>query len=184
MCIMFEKKVPAHPAATVILMKDTSSGFEILLLKRNAHLDFHGGHWVFPGGRIDPKDYERASPQNDILAAARIAAVRETYEEAGLEISDKDLVLISRWTTPPGYSKRFKTWFFLCPAPLGTVTIDNQEMINSKWFSPQLALDANNQGTIHLPGPTYYTIQSLVPFSNTDDALQHFAEHPPIQVDW
>jgi 8-oxo-dGTP pyrophosphatase MutT (NUDIX family) len=180
---MFEN-VPAHPAATVILMKDTSSGFEVLLLKRNSRLDFHGGHWVFPGGRIDKSDHEQASPQNDIIAAARVAAVRETFEESGLIIYEKDLVLMSRWTTPPGFPKRFKTWFFLCQAPSGAVTIDNQEMTQSKWLSPQLALDFNTQGKIHLPEPTFYTIQSLVPFSKSEDALQYFASHPPIQVDW
>jgi len=181
---MFTKNIQAHPAATVILIRDISSGIEILLLKRSSRLDFHGGHWVFPGGRIDPLDYQKAKPKDDIIAAARVAAVRETYEEAGLQIHEEELILMSRWTTPPGYPKRFKTWFFLCPAPSGNVTIDNQEMTNSKWFSPQFALDANNQGSIHLPGPTFYTIQSLLPFSNSADALQYFASQPPIQVDW
>jgi 8-oxo-dGTP pyrophosphatase MutT (NUDIX family) len=181
---MFGMNVKAHPAATVILMRDIFSGFEILLLKRSSRLDFHGGHWVFPGGRIDPSDYEKANPQNDTIAAARVAAVRETYEEAGLNIYEKELVLMSRWTTPPGFPKRFKTWFFLCRAPSGKVTIDNQEMTNSKWLTPQTALDANNQHEIHLPGPTFFTIQSLVPFSNSEDVLQYFASHPPTQVDF
>ena len=180
---MFDN-VPAHTAATVILMKDFFPGIEILLLKRNARLDFHGGHWVFPGGRIDPSDYEKAMPKNDIIAAARVAAVRETFEESGLRIHENDLVLMSRWTTPPGYPKRFKTWFFLCHAPSGTVKIDNQEMTNAKWFSPQLALESNNQGRIHLPGPTFYSIQSLIPFSNSEDAIHHFLSVPPIQVDF
>jgi 8-oxo-dGTP pyrophosphatase MutT (NUDIX family) len=181
---MFGINVKAHPAATVILMRDKDLGFEILLLKRNSRLDFHGGHWVFPGGRIDPSDYEKAIPQNDIIAAARVAAVRETYEEAGLIINEKYLVLMSRWTTPPGFPKRFKAWFFLCPAPSGTVTIDNQEMTNSQWLTPQDALDANTQRKIHLPGPTYYSIQSLIPFSSSEDALKHFASHPPTEVDF
>jgi 8-oxo-dGTP pyrophosphatase MutT (NUDIX family) len=180
---MFDN-VPAAPAATVILMKDSYLGIEILLLKRSSRLDFHGGHWVFPGGRIDPSDHERANPKNDIIAAARVAAVRETFEESGLRIHEKDLVLMSRWTTPPGFPKRFKTWFFLCKAPSGTVTIDNQEMTRAQWFAPQIALESNNQGKIHLPEPTFYTIQSLVPFSNSEDALQHFESHPPIQVEF
>ena len=181
---MFENKIPAHPAATVILMKDTSLGFEILLLKRSSRLDFHGGHWVFPGGRIDPKDHDQAEPKDDIIAAARVAAVREIFEESGLKIFQRDLVLMSRWTTPPGYPKRFKTWFFLCRAPLETVTIDNQEITKYKWLAPQAALDANNQNEIHLPGPTFYTIQSLIPFSNSEEALNHFTSQSPIQVDW
>jgi len=175
---------PAHPAATVILMRDTKDFFEILLLKRSSRLDFHGGHWVFPGGRIDPSDYEQAAHENDIIAAARVAAVRETFEEAGLKINIEDLVLMSRWTTPPGFPKRFRTWFFLCPAPSGTVTIDNQEIKQFDWFSPNHALNANKQGTIHLPGPTFYTIQSLTPFYSSNEALRYFEKNPPITVDW
>ncbi|HAO56310.1 MAG TPA: NUDIX hydrolase, partial [Gammaproteobacteria bacterium] len=47
---------PATPAATVVLLRDTDSGPEVLMLKKNARIDF-GGMWVFPGGRIDEEDY-------------------------------------------------------------------------------------------------------------------------------
>ena len=43
------------PAATVVLVRETEedSGLQVLLLQHNSRLVFHGGHWVFPGGRID-----------------------------------------------------------------------------------------------------------------------------------
>ena len=48
------------PAATVVVARDSATqGFiEILLLRRNSKLVFHGGHWVFPGGRVDQADFE------------------------------------------------------------------------------------------------------------------------------
>lgn len=47
------------PAATVVLVREAESttGIEVLLLLRNSSLAFHGGHWVFPGGRIDAEDF-------------------------------------------------------------------------------------------------------------------------------
>ena len=66
------------PAATVVPLRDGPEGLEALLLLRNARLDFVGGAWVFPGGRIDTAD--RIAARND-TDAARIAACREALEE-------------------------------------------------------------------------------------------------------
>ena len=43
------------PAATVVVIRETQNktDLEVLLLRRNSKLIFHGGHWVFPGGRVD-----------------------------------------------------------------------------------------------------------------------------------
>ncbi|MCY4265622.1 MAG: NUDIX domain-containing protein, partial [Gammaproteobacteria bacterium] len=67
------------PAATVVLVRNNtkSVGIEVLLLKRNSKLVFHGGHWVFPGGRLDDADFA-AADQGLEYPAARLAAVRET----------------------------------------------------------------------------------------------------------
>ena len=42
-------------AATVILLRDTDTGLETLMLRRNSKIAF-GGMWVFPGGRVDDED--------------------------------------------------------------------------------------------------------------------------------
>ncbi len=59
---------------------------------------FAGGAVVFPGGRVDPGDYQLAAryPHLDPLdAAARIAAVRETIEEAGIAVGmDADVEIM------------------------------------------------------------------------------------------
>lgn len=81
---------PLIPAATVIPMRDRPGGPpELLLLRRSAGMNFAARAWTFPGGRIDPEDGALAPVGNEIDpddAAARVAAIRETIEEAGLAI--------------------------------------------------------------------------------------------------
>ena len=79
-----EEASPAIPAATVILLRDTNSGIQTLMLHRTSKVHF-GGMWVFPGGRIDPEDY--GDHPGDVDRAALQAAARETMEEANLSIA-------------------------------------------------------------------------------------------------
>ncbi|GGE05284.1 NUDIX hydrolase [Polymorphobacter glacialis] len=81
------------PAATVLLLRDSASGPEVLMVKRGENLAFAGGAMVFPGGRVDPADIVTArSPDlalnfdslDDIDAAARVACAREALEETGV----------------------------------------------------------------------------------------------------
>ena len=78
------------PAATVVIFRRNSAGgpAQLLLVERNASLAFAGGATVFPGGKVDPADRELAEKLggDPDLAAARIAAVRETLEETGLVV--------------------------------------------------------------------------------------------------
>src|SRR5204863_1476638 len=92
--------VDAAPAATVVLLRDGSGGLEVLLARRSSKLAFHGGAWVFPGGRIDPGDYGDAP--GDLPRAARRAAVRKAKEEAGVDVDADEMVHLSNWTTPEG----------------------------------------------------------------------------------
>lgn len=79
----------AIPAATVIVMRETAEGPpELLMVERARAMSFAGGALVFPGGRVDPGDHLLAATRDgdpeDL--AARIAAVRETLEEAGVAV--------------------------------------------------------------------------------------------------
>ncbi|MDR6789334.1 8-oxo-dGTP pyrophosphatase MutT (NUDIX family) [Sphingomonas sp. BE138] len=80
----------AIPAATLIVMRDRSGADpEILMVERAGAMAFAPGAMVFPGGRVDPADVSLAqmlSPADLDDGAARIAAIRETIEEAGLPI--------------------------------------------------------------------------------------------------
>ena len=47
---------PIQPAATVLLLRDTPAGFEVLMTRRSATARFVPGAYVFPGGAIDAAD--------------------------------------------------------------------------------------------------------------------------------
>jgi 8-oxo-dGTP pyrophosphatase MutT (NUDIX family) len=166
----------AHPAATVVLVRDGAEGCEVLLVRRNAQLAFHGGAWVFPGGRVDPADYVDAA--EDALTAARRAAVREAREEAGLVLQPEQLVLVSRWVTPVVLPKRFDTWFFAAPGSDAPVEVDGGEIHDHLWMTPAAALAAQRAGEIELPPPTFVTIQSIAVHARAGDALAEFARGP------
>ncbi len=170
-------RVPAHPSSTVVLMRDAEAGIEILYLRRNSRLDFHGGAWVFPGGRIDPGD--EASGAADPLHASRAAAAREAREEAGLAVEPASLVPFARWTTPVGVPKRFETWFFLARGDDQPVEVDGGEIHEHRWLTPAAALAARDAGEIELPPPTFVTTTLLSGFARADDALDAVAPEPP-----
>jgi len=148
------------------------------MLRRNSKLAFHGGAWVFPGGRIDPEDYAASEPSDDD-AAARRAAVRESYEEAGLTIQTDDLVYLSHWTTPIVQPKRFATWFFIAAAGHEAVQIDGNEIHAYRWMRPHDALAAQRAGEIELPPPTFLTLFKLKDYATADAALQAIAAMGP-----
>jgi 8-oxo-dGTP pyrophosphatase MutT (NUDIX family) len=153
---------PAIPAATVVVARDGEHGLETLLIRRNTALEFAGGMWVFPGGRIDPDDYAVDAP-GDEARAARRAAVREAVEEAGLVLHESSLVAFSHWTAPRAAPKRFATWFFLAPCPPGTpvVTIDGGEIHDHAWMRPVDAIARRDAGDIELAPPTWVTLHRL-----------------------
>ncbi|HYD11326.1 MAG TPA: NUDIX hydrolase [Allosphingosinicella sp.] len=73
------------PAATLVLMRPVAGGPpELLMTERTGQMAFAAGALVFPGGRIDADDHVTAGDSALPLAAARIAAIRETIEETGL----------------------------------------------------------------------------------------------------
>lgn len=82
----------AIPAATVIIFRNgqENGAPEFLMVVRSRTMSFAGGAAVFPGGRVDPADFELAEtlpgdlPVDEL--AHRVAAVRETLEETGLAI--------------------------------------------------------------------------------------------------
>ncbi|MCP3991935.1 MAG: NUDIX hydrolase [Actinomycetia bacterium] len=164
--------VPIKPAATVIPLRDGGRGLEVLVLRRDTNLAFHGGSWVFPGGRVDLHELDGAP---DDLAAARRAAVREAKEEAGLEIDHGGLVPLSHWTTPLGRNRRFATWFFAVAAPEGEVVIDDGEIRAFEWHTIDDAIGGCEAGEIMLAGPTYVSLLRIRPLTTVVDALDWVA---------
>jgi 8-oxo-dGTP pyrophosphatase MutT (NUDIX family) len=99
---MSQTDPPATPrsAATVIVIRAAEAAPEVLLLRRHARSGFAADAWVFPGGTVDAADREldprrwrgidpaalapRFADPADLVLGYHVAAVRETFEEAGL----------------------------------------------------------------------------------------------------
>lgn len=163
------------PAATVVLLRDGDAGIEVLMLKKNSKITF-GGMWVFPGGKIDPQDYQ-VPADNDL--AARQAAARETHEETGLSVAADAFVHFAHWTPPPGPQKRFATWFFAAHVQdIGEVVIDDGEIKAHQWISPADAFARHAQGEIDLVPPTWVTLYHLNRHSPSARVLEKFRETP------
>jgi 8-oxo-dGTP pyrophosphatase MutT (NUDIX family) len=165
---------PAIPAATVVLVRDGERGLETLMLKRDSRLAFAGGAWVFPGGRIDDEDFPggvRSDDPDVMLEAARTAAVREALEEAGLAVDRDALVWFAHWTPAHASPRRFSTWFFLAPAPEGTVVIDDGEIREHEWIHPAEAVARRDAGEVELVPPTYVTLHELAAFDSVAAAV-------------
>jgi 8-oxo-dGTP pyrophosphatase MutT (NUDIX family) len=171
---MESRELEPRPAATVVLMRGSPGGLQVLLLRRNSQLAFFGGAWVFPGGRIDDSD----GPATDPVARARVAAARELREEAGLAIDPHELIHFAQWITPPGQPRRFDTWYFAACAPVGVVQVDAGEVQDHRWMTPAEALQARALGQIELPPPTFVTLSQLVAHADPPDACRRLAAKP------
>ncbi|MFV0375378.1 NUDIX hydrolase [Microbacterium sp.] len=142
-------------AATVVLLRDASAGLEVLMLERPRTGSFASA-WVFPGGKV-----EDADRRDDADATHRAAAVRETAEETGLRVAERDLVPLSRWTPPVEAPIRIRTWFFVAPAPAGPVSANPHEAVAVRWLRPADALHEHAQGGFALYPPTWVTLYGL-----------------------
>jgi 8-oxo-dGTP pyrophosphatase MutT (NUDIX family) len=159
------------PSATAVLLRDSAAGPEVLLLLRNSKLKFAPGAWVFPGGRIDPEDYGLGS-RLDIQPAARRAASREAFEEAGVRIDAEELLLIDHFVTPAVQPRRFATWFFIADANhCRQVTIDDGEIVDYRWLTMDQALQDHHDGKLPLVRPTRVTLQNLRAATSVEDVL-------------
>jgi 8-oxo-dGTP pyrophosphatase MutT (NUDIX family) len=172
-------KAPApKDAATLILIRTVRGARQVLMGQRAKGHVFMPDKWVFPGGRVDPSD-ARAPAQKELRPeveaklklertrraprAFALAAIRETFEEAGLFVgragwpggkppagwapfaehdvgpSLEALDFICRAVTPPYRPRRFDARFFLADAE--KVLLDDravaggEELLHTRWFS-------------------------------------------------
>ena len=109
-------ETPAEPrdAATVVLMRGGTSSPEVYLLQRQTSMEFAAGMCVFPGGGVDPRDFDHAvawagpSPATwaqrlgvgeEQARALVCAAVRETFEESGVLLAGESATSVVADTT-------------------------------------------------------------------------------------
>lgn len=168
-------------AATVVLLRDSSAGPEVLMLKRNKALMFAGGVWVFPGGSLDPEDWDNAGGEEE--KAARVGAAREAMEESGLQVDPDLMVQISHWTTPEAEPKRFYTWFFLASSSDDSpVSIDGSEIHDHQWVNVAEAVRRHEAGDFGLFPPTIMTLRALLGYLSVEDAMIGVAARDPYRV--
>jgi 8-oxo-dGTP pyrophosphatase MutT (NUDIX family) len=89
---------PPRLAATIVVIRDGTSGLEVLLSRRAERGDHNSGAWVFPGGIVERRDalaQSACAGLDDAEASRRlglasggldyyVAAIRECFEESGL----------------------------------------------------------------------------------------------------
>jgi 8-oxo-dGTP pyrophosphatase MutT (NUDIX family) len=168
-------------AATLIIVDMASGEPRVLLGRRRPDLVFMPGRYVFPGGRVDPADRQVAvehdlAPGNleNLMVAMKgstspararalaLAAVRETFEEAGILIGMPlgsavppkseawqrffalgfrpvltPLTFFARAVTPPGRPRRYDTRFFCVAAEaiVHRVATSDGELSDLEWHT-------------------------------------------------
>ena len=123
-------KLPRH-AASLVLVRETAKGLEVLMGRRPRKSRFAPDVFVFPGGGVEPGDYLAATARTLDPACAKAtgasprlaqalaaAALRETEEETGIVMPADHgaLTLIARAITPVRSPIRFHARFFLADA--------------------------------------------------------------------
>ena len=176
----------ARAAATLLVVRDGSQGIEVVMGKRPPGGPF-GDVWVFPGGAVDTEDFE-VSPDPD--TAWRLAALRETWEEVGLALTDPEgmeiptgpgsvhirmrtsgirfatarLVYLSNWVTPRMISKRFDTRFFLTAADGELRSSD--ELAGVDWIPAHRAVSDHDLGGFPMIFPTLSHLRYISGFES------------------
>jgi 8-oxo-dGTP pyrophosphatase MutT (NUDIX family) len=195
------KVLRPRDAATLIIVDTAGGETRVLLGRRRADLAFMPGRYVFPGGRVDPADrhipvehdLQPGNLKNLMVAmkgnrspgrarALALAAVRETFEEAGLLIgmplltgsSPKapvwrkffslgfrpalaQLTFFARAITPPGRPRRFDTRFFCVAAQAiaHRTAAGDGELSDLEWHSIEQAR------ALELPNITRVVLEDL-----------------------
>jgi len=163
-------------SATAVLLREAPEGFEVLMLQKNATLNY-GGSWVFPGGVTEEVDHDFALHSlgsGDRESAALATVIRETTEETGLKVEAKELRAFSNWLTPKLKIKRYNTLFFvavlsprLAQQP---IQIDDSEIVAYQWIRPSEALEQQARQEMALNGPSYVTLSQLSASSSASHA--------------
>lgn len=104
---------PKDSALSIVLRRRGDGGFDVLLGRRARHSRFMPGNLAFPGGKLEPED------EPDRAGAFERCASRELREETGIDIPPAAWRAAGERTTPPLFSVRFRTLFFVAELPVG-----------------------------------------------------------------
>lgn len=188
--------VRPRDAATLIVLRRDGPKPRLLMGRRHEGHAFMPGKWVFPGGRVDKTDFRapyvgelqpetlrRLMPgaSESRARALALAAIRETFEEAGLLLGSaaparpaagpwrdflaqgvlpdlSRLHMVARAITPPQLPKRFDARFLMAPAE-ALVSLERQpdcgELDEIAWVDMDEAL------ALELPTVTRFVIKEI-----------------------
>lgn len=182
-------------AASVIAVRDSGAGPEVLVVERSSASRFLPAYVVFPGGAVDDDDARLAAAWfGSAKESARAGAVRELAEEAGLVLTadglmpaegDAPLSLaltsppaltqlheVAHWVAPESVPVRFDARYFGVAAPDGLAPVaDGHEAADAWWVSPPRLLEDWAAGRRKLYWPTYFTLTCLADCMNAADLL-------------
>ena len=157
-------------AATLVLARGRGRDVEVLLGRREPRDRFMPDVYVFPGGRVEPSDaaqpavselrpcvaarLARSAANPARARALAVAAVRETFEETGLLLGDRDsrgvrpalakLDFVARAITPALNPIRYHARFFLADGErLDGGLRSNGELLDLAWVAIPKALELN-----------------------------------------
>ncbi|MEN9314980.1 MAG: Hydroxyacylglutathione hydrolase [Pseudomonadota bacterium] len=93
----WREPVTPRPAATILLLRDSPEGLQVLMTRRSMKASFAPGAYVFPGGALDAADASDAAvssarprpDQDDAHRHYAAAALREAFEELGVLLAWK-----------------------------------------------------------------------------------------------
>lgn len=192
-------------AATVVLLRDSPDGPEVYLLRRVASMDFAPRMHVFPGGRVDPRDYDeplrftdgtdvtalavRASTDEVRVRALYACAIRETAEEAAIDLVVRDgegrlgvdplrLPIVDHWVTPEGEGRRYDVRFFAAVVADGRAALSTTEADHARWVAAHEALAEFAAGRLAMLPPTEAVLRRVGAYRSAAAALAGLASDP------
>jgi 8-oxo-dGTP pyrophosphatase MutT (NUDIX family) len=128
-----------------------------------------------PSAAVDPSV---EALQIELLADdGRFPAI---LDQLGAEMDLGAMEYIAHWITPEVEPRRYDTRFFAARVPPGTeVRLNEQEMTDARWTTPEAALEANRRGDLPMIFPTLKTLVSLSGYPEVD-ALFDDARRRPV----
>ena len=182
----FSKDHPPKLSSTLLVFSlDQDDDPSILMLRRSPQSRFLPGAWVFPGGAVEVQDIEHDTQSVPLFRKACHdwskwgftsyqtarqslgAALRETYEEAGLSTEQLRLVCtdircLDHWLTPEVLKRRFDTYFWAMTLTQQLpIQVDQVEITEGRWWQPKDLITAYYEGLIDLPAPTLCLIHEF-----------------------
>ncbi len=153
--------VVPKPAATLLLLRDSTAGPEVLMLKRSGLSDVLGHAFVFPGGKLDAADLDPAIALDEeaavlarrlgeadtdpaLAAGLFVAAMREAFEESGVLLAcDANESIVADVAALVVTGSTFAAALFECKLRLAS----SQLLPWTRWITPVTSLQAKRFDT-------------------------------------